>query len=366
MFRDKKTGRWRAMVTVNGRRISKLCATRAIAERTEYELKHGLVKADGRRERTTFREFAERWYRDYCLTCKAPSQWRRDRYTLDKHLIPALGDVRLSELKRAHAYDLVATLRRKTGRGEHTLSEKTVNNAVGLAKTMLRAATQWDLLEGNPWGEVEPLKVPERAHDWWSVSELEVFAKKAREKSPELTRIVELAFYTGLRAGELAALRYEDLDFKSGLITARATVCLTTGRRTETTKGKKVGYVEMNSAVRRLLEPARFLKQGDSVFSMALFWYLCRRFRRLCKAVGSRQIRFHDLRHSFASNLAAAGVDPMAIQRKMRHASYQMTLKYTHLHPDYGKLVTEVLCTPAQPAHNGEGVPVKSGGPRVT
>jgi integrase len=365
MYFETKRKVWRVLWTSGGKRYSRNYHDPKEAKRFVRELDLGEVSVETPGGSPTFREFTERWLKEYCRVEKAESQWRRDQLMIERHLMPLLGDRRLSELKKSHLVEvkvaLKATLKRK--RIGVTLAPKTVNKVLSTARKMLSTAVDMDLIAANPWSTVKLLKVPERVFDYWTGGELAVFEAMAFPISPEMTRLVATAFHTGLRAGELAALQTEDLDFASGQIRIRATVCLSTGQRYEQTKNRRVEYVPMNQAVRDALEPARFLSRGKSVFSPSHFWNLRKKFGRLAKKVGSRPIRFHDLRHSFASNLAMGGVDLMRIQRLMRHQSYQMTLRYAHLHPDHMKGATDVLCT--QPARNDDRVP-KSGAPRGT
>jgi hypothetical protein len=107
----------------------------------------------------------------------------------------------------------------------------------------------------------------------------------------------------------------------------------------------------MNGVVIAALSHARDLSSDESVFDVSLFGNARKRLERLAKRIGVKAIRFHDLRHTFASCLAMAGVDLMLIQKLMRHKSYQMTLRYAHLHPDQIKGATDVLhpdCTRRQ------------------
>lgn len=85
----------------------------------------------------------------------------------------------------------------------------------------------------------------------------------------------------------------------------------------------------------------------DLVFPIELLSDAASRLRRRCKWFEVRSIRFHDLRHTFASCLAMAGVSLMLIKELMRHQSYQMTLRYAHLHPDHLMGSTDVLCQPS-------------------
>jgi integrase len=335
MAYDKTRKRWRVRKRIDGKWICRDFASRAEHDEWIVELRRG-----GRPEsrEMTFEEFAGKWLADYCRVEKAESQWKPDERTMKKYFLPQLGRLKLAEIRKAHLLDLKVELNRKG------LLPKSVNYYLGFAKKLMATAVEWDLLPENPWAGVKPMKLVQRPFDFWTVPEFESFKARAEVIDPELTRIITLAFFTGLRAGEIAALTKRDIDFQRNQICVRATMGLQTGVRYERTKNGKVQWVPMNSAVAEALEPARF---GEGpVFSSNYFWTLCRFFRRLAKKAGARPIRFHDLRHSFASNLAMAGVDLMVIQKLMRHASYQMTLRYAHLHPEHLLGITEVLCDP--------------------
>lgn len=337
MAYDKTRKRWRVRKRVDGKMIARDFATRHEHDEFRVMLKKGLAPVTMRGE-ISFEDFAHKWLRDYCQVEKAESQWKPDARTMNKYFLPALGKLKLSQIHKSHLLDLKVEWNRKG------LKPKSVNYYLGFAKKLMATAVEWDLLPENPWRNVKRMKGAERTNfDFWTLEEMEAFQAKAITIDPKLTRIVVVAFHTGLRAGELAALTKRDLDFKLNQICVRATVGLQSGVRYERTKNGKVQYVPMNATARAALAPARFGEDGP-VFDLAYFWTLCRKFRRLAKKAGARPIRFHDLRHSFASNLAMAGVDLMQIQKLMRHASYQMTLRYAHIHPDHLQGATEVLC----------------------
>lgn len=366
MFFDPKRKRWRVFyIDDHGKRRAKDFSDEKRAKVFLLQRETGEIEEKRSRHSPLFKTFAERWLRDYCRVEKAESQWRADEKNIRKHFLPAFEGRRISELKKHHLLEFRAQLKsRPKGKvKDKTLSAKTVNNLLALAKKMLSTAVDWDLIDANPWANVKPLKIAERTFDYWTLKELEEFLLKAESIDPELARIVTTAFHTGLRAGELAALRKEDLDFGTGKIRVRATIDLGTGQRYEATKNKRLQYVPMNEVVKKALEPSRFSPADAPVFSAAYFWSIRKKFARLAKAAGSRQIRFHDLRHSFASNLAMAGLDLMQIQSLMRHASYQMTLRYAHLHPENMQGLTDVLCTKPAPTKSKRK---KSGAPRGT
>lgn len=363
MFADK--GGWRVSWREAGRRRSKWFQTKPEAKRFEAELAIGTANT-GQSEKAspTFRRWAEHWFEHVCLTEKAESQWVKDRETLDTHLLPALGDRKLSILRKADLLNLKSELRGKKARGkDKALSPKTVNNILALAKRIMACAVDHEMVQENPWKSVKLFKLPERDFRFWKPSERDHFLEAAEGLDPAFTRLVAVAVMTGLRLGELAALTRADLDFERKVIRVRATWHLHS-RQLTPTKGKEVATIEMNSVVQRALEPARFLPEPtDWVFERALFWSARHRLGRLAGRVGVPAIRFHDLRHTFASCLAMAGVPLLSIQQFLRHKSYQMTLRYAHLHPDHLAGTLEVLTRSATRPENAEA---KSGGPRGT
>ena len=92
-----------------------------------------------------------------------------------------------------------------------------------------------------------------------------------------------------------------------------------------------------------ILKEHQLKAPGADIFPKELLSNARHRFRTLCLQVDARPIRFHDLRHTFASCLTVAGVDIRTVQELMRHKSLAMTLRYAHLHPDYLKGATDVL-----------------------
>lgn len=354
-----------------GRRRSRSRPTEREAKRFAAELELGLADtADGPSGLSPlFSDYAERWLRDYCEVEKAESQHKLDRLNIDRHLVPALGTIRLSQLRKAHLVTLKSELARKPKRTSKkgggdgkTLSPKSVNNILALAKKMLATAVDLDLLAANPFQGVKPLKIPERAFDFWTPAERDAFLAKAAPLDPEFTRLVLVACHTGLRLGELAGLRRADLDFERGKVNVGRAFNVNLSKITPT-KNKGIAEVPMNSAVRAALAELPRSSEGAQVFPTRLFWSARNRLGSLATKVGSRPIRFHDLRHTFASGLAMAGVDLMQIQQLCRHRSYQMTLRYAHLHPDHLRGATEVLCTPTARGPHQVG---KRCGPRGT
>ncbi len=159
-----------------------------------------------------------------------------------------------------------------------------------------------------------------------------------------------VAIHTGLRAGELLRLRWSDVDFGSGSIHVR---------EAKSGEGRRLPLNQTGlAALRQLrgerpkviqLEVRRGAIEGGHVFGPdgnALRMSLNREFRRAVKAAGIDELRFHDLRHTFASRLAMRGLDLYRIQTLLGHKTARMTMRYAHLSPGALRDAVEALCVP--------------------
>lgn len=291
-----------------------------------------LIAGKEKRERwcpLTFRDFAGRWHRDYCKVEKAEIQWVDDWSVIRNHLLPAFGDSPLSALAKGDLLQLRGRL--KT---EGRLKVKTVNNITALAKTMLEAAVDWELLQANPWAGVKLLPQSEQAFTFWSEAERDRFLAVARRLDGGFADAVEFTCHTGLRIGELAALRRDSVDFTRRAVLVRRSYCVKLRQTFERTKGRKIREVPLNEAAWQLVRGKRLLGPTERLFPGLDPGHASRRLRDLSELAQVTPLRFHDLRHTFASHLAMAGVPVQKIQALLGHADLKQTLRYAHLRPE--------------------------------
>lgn len=348
MFLDRRRGSYRVTwYASDGQRRSRSFKDPKKAQLFELQVETGDIdKSHAEVTYPTFAEFASRWHRDYCKVEKSETQWVADASVLNHHLIPAFGPIKLDKLKKSHLLTLKTELRGKKqvrAKGK-ALSLKSINNILGLAKKMMNTAVDLEILKANPWITVKPFKLPSQKFAFWTPAERDKAIDYIRGVDPEFATLVTVACHTGLRLGELGALRRRDLDFERGMIHVGATYSIILKKRLETVKGKVAADVPMNSVVREALTRMRFLPADQAVFPMAQHSSALKRFRRYAEKAEVSVIRLHDLRHTFASCLAMAGTDLLKIQQLCRHKTYQMTLRYAHLHPSHLSGATEVLC----------------------
>lgn len=329
-------GKWRSHVRFNGQRISRNHRTKTLAEAFEDKVRRarrGETPMPSRSTPVTFGEFSDRWLKEYAAVEVARTTAVEYKSVLEIHLKDAFGDIALSKLTKDHIRAFRAEL-------AQTRKAKTVNNIVQVAKTILNTAVDWHtelepLIAVNPWAGVPNLEVDEQAFDYWTEAERDQFLSATRFKDGVFAEVCLVAVHTGLRWGEVRGLTAGQLDFDKRQICVRACYSQKTGERYERTKSRKIGYVPMNDQAYRVLYKRVIYRPDDLVFKPEALTGSCRRLERLAKAAGVKVIRFHDLRHTFASNLVMAGVDIFTVSKLMRHASVNQTMRYAHLAPDH-------------------------------
>lgn len=282
----------------------------------------------------TFAEFAALWHKDYCVREKAPSQHMEDQRVIANHLNPALGHRQLSEITKLDLERFRRELQDKRHpRSGRPLSPKTLNLVLSQLKQMLAQAVEWELLGESPAAKLKLFRKAERATNFWTADERDFFVRFCRPLDPALAELVLVACRTGLRRGELAGLTRRQLDFDGEQILVDAVWCFKSDRRLERTKNLRVAFVPMDDEVKAALGSRRLAAPDARVFDLEVFRNLSVRLRRMCRRLGVKEVRFHDLRHTFASTLVAQGVPIYSVQRLMRHETAAMTQRYAHLSP---------------------------------
>ena len=262
---------------------------------------------------------------------------------LEKHIVPALGNLRVTEVtpERIDRFARAMTDGRKP---------KTVNNVLGVLGRLLRFSVDRGVLAVAP--RVGKLTLPPDSIRFLSFAEADAFIDAAAE-SPTWSAQVVVALRTGLRIGELLALRWEDVDLHAGRLLVRRSVW----QGVESTpKGGRPREIPLSDQALQALgsHPHR----GRCVFARLDGE---RRDRHGCtralytiaeRAGQAVPFGWHVLRHTFASHLAMRGVPLKAVQELMGHATMEMTLRYAHLAPDVRRDAVQLLDLPAQHRRN--------------
>jgi integrase len=315
----------------------------------------------------TFADAAEEFMR-YARDDRAlkPSTLRGYSSIIEAHLLPVFGRQRLEDITAEDVELWRSTLtgvggggRRPkrsesdgsmtSGRAPGPLTNNSKNRIVTLLHGIFGRACKVYGLPLNPVAGVErhPVKL---TGDIEVFSPEEVWALVRAAESEQDAATFLTAAFTGLRMGELLALRWRDVDFTGSVLRVRASY--TVGALT-TPKSGKVRSVPLAPAVAealaRLADREFFTEEDDLVFPGDLGGFLDdsalrRRYKSALVKAGLRPLRFHDLRHTFGTRMIAKA-DIRRVQEWMGHADIQTTMRYLHYAPreEDARLVAEAF-----------------------
>ena len=268
-------------------------------------------------------------YAEHDRSCK-PSTLREYRSAVNGRLVPAFGEVRIEDVTPAMIERWRASL-------SPTLANRTKNKLLILLHGVFRRAQSVWGLPTNPVSRIE--KHPQSASGDIDVfSPEEVMALVRAADNEQDAAIYLTAAFTGLRRGELLALRWRDVDFAGKAIRVRGSFA---GGKLTTPKSGKVRSVPMApdvaESLAKLGQRDQLTADDDLVFIGEFGGYvdgsaLRRRYIAALKRAGLRPLRFHDLRHTFGTRMIAKA-DIRRVQEWMGHADIQTTMKYLHYAP---------------------------------
>jgi integrase len=307
-------------------------AKQVLAERM-WERRNGKFCLN--RQPITMKEFAAKWDVDYVtvqvrLGRMKESSAESCRSRLRLHVVPFFERLQLDAITLPHVREFMMALLAKE------LSPKTVLNVMVVFKEMLKHAVQWGYLDANPAQYAERPRGEDQEMQILTPPEI----RRLLDAADEPTRTLLLcAVLTGMRRGELLGLRWEDIDLEGHRVFVRR--ALWRGKIVTPKSRRSRRTIDMAPTLRSALTrlPSRF--QGGLVFCrpdgrpIDPDNFTHREWARVLRRAELRRMRFHDLRHTYASLLIAQGAHPKYIQAQLGHASIQTTLdRYGHLMPD--------------------------------
>jgi integrase len=293
------------------------------------------------------REFAEECLQTYFANNNRPRTVREKRRALKRAILPALGGLRLDQI-RPRVIEQYKAERLATG-----LRAKTINEELAILGKILRIAVEWEVLESCP--RIKRLRQPPPNFDFLDFEEADRLVEATRCEESPWGPMVFVALRTGLRLGELRGLRWEDVDLVAGRLVVR--VAADDLGELHPPKSGRAREVPLGDDVAAVLRSHRHLR-GPFVFCNEDGTMLTNRqcekpLPRACRRAGLRRIGWHVLRHSFASALTMRGAPMKAVQELLGHATLGMTLRYSHLSPDARRDAVRLLDGSNQGQHGG-------------
>lgn len=353
----REDGRWAAEVSLgfaeNGRRRRKTLYgdTKAEVLAKLDEFRHaartGGLPAGGA---MTVGQLLDRWLADTKADTAVRTGEERERL-VRKHLRPHLGRVRLTDLTKLHVTAVYADLRAAGG------GPATVRAAADALAIALNYAVKLDLIKANPASAqaVPKPKVPKREMIALTAEQSRALLAAARDKP--VYPLLAVALGSGCRQGELLALRWDDVDLRTGSVRVRRSLARTrTGfvvkepkteasRRTVSLPAFAIAALtELRETADRsglLQAPVFCTRTGGHLDKKNVL----RAFKAVVKSVNRAKpadspdpippaMRFHDIRHTVASMLLSAGQSLRAVSRRLGHSRPEMTLRvYAHCLP---------------------------------
>jgi integrase len=352
---DVVTGkRWQKSQTVKG--------TKRDAERTLREVLLSLEQGTYvKPNKITLGEWLRRWLKDYVSMNTTDRTQESYKSIVERHLIPSLGRVALTDLQPVHIQSYYTDkLDKGRADGKGGLSARSIVYQHRILSKSLDYAVKMGVVVRNMAKVVEPPRVAKVTMNTLSPEEVTRFLDAARETDYYVYFATLL--YTGLRRGELLALRWRNLDLESATLTVVETAYkLGNGnyvikepktpqsRRTVTLPPSLVELFKIYRADQELLriQLGVSLDADDFVFirtdgSPINPNAVTLAFRRITKRAMLKSLRIHDLRHTHATLMLKAGVHPKVVSERLGHANIGITLDiYSHILPGMQEAAAE-------------------------
>jgi len=355
---QRSNGKWRAQVSVDGRRLSFTAKTKQEGltwiHETRNQVGNGLTfeAAD-----TRLNEFLLEWLKAVSLS-STKSTHLTYTWTTRRRITPYIGNVKLMDLRPD-----------RIQRFYHHLQEKGVSNhAVHVTHKTLRAAmnhaVKLGLLAKNPCSGTIPPKPEQVEMKFYDDQQVKILLKTALAIGDRFHPLYYIAIHTGMRISELLGLKWEDIDWNLKTLKVK--------RQIKHFKGESYTFTEVKSrsgirTIRLGQQALEVLKEHKKeqkflISSVGEDWVdldlvfpsnigtpvtgsnLRRAFRRLLKASGLPKIRFHDLRHTAASLMLNHGIPVLIVSKRLGHSKPSITIDvYGHLIPSQQEEAAQLM-----------------------
>jgi integrase len=316
----------------------------------------------------TFGQLLTRWLEECERLDLSPTTLGTYRAQIEGTIRPALGKVPLNRMTAKHLDDLYGAVK-KRGR-----SAKTIRNYHAIISSALHQAVRWGWVRDNVAEFAKPPRVSQQRVKAPSVDVVRAIITSAEDRDPRLAPLLMLGALTGMRRGELCALRWSDLHLdRSELDVSRSLVIVKGGLSEKTTKRDRVRRVALDDVGIALLvqyrarvdEWARLAETtvDDDAFVFSPLIDSTKPFRpdnvtgffiRVRDSLGFNDVRLHDLRHFTATQLIGAGVDVRTVAGRLGHSDPSLTLRvYSHAIEERDRaaaaIIGGVLSQPTKP-----------------
>lgn len=310
--------------------------------------------------KVTFNELAKKWLENYASMELAPKTLFRYRQMLEARILPALGDMKIlnikpldlvgfyKSLKGPHKYIKIKLDGTRTKETSQGLADKTVKHHHSLISSIFEKAIKWDIYKGeNPAKRVDAPKVERKKAPCYDLDQINRMLEALAGEELKHQAAVMIALTCGLRLGEICGLEWQDIGFKTNTIEVRQSSQYLPGKgiftkspKTESSKRR----ISANLTLMDLLEAYRADQQnkgflcvnnnrlfinweGTPMFPNAITNW----FSNFIKRSKLPKLSFHGLRHTSATFLISQGMDVQTVAGRLGHTTSATTQNiYSH------------------------------------
>lgn len=259
---------------------------------------------------------------------------------INRYIIPRFGALEVEDITKKMLQEFIMDF-------SATHKRNTVENLTKPLSGSLKWAEENGIIQASPWKTIKlPKDFSEKELPIFSIEEIKKILED--ERCPQIKKdIIFLAYRTGMRIGEILALKWEDLNFNEGFLTVRRTL----SGYAEITKPKTKSSrrrIDLDQKVLKMLKE-RYEKDTQHTYVFckidgSIYGRQAINLPKICRNAGVKPRCFHALRHTHATILLSAGVHPKIVQERLGHAKITTTLDtYSHLVPGMQKAAVNVF-----------------------
>ncbi len=351
---QRNDGRWVASISLEGNK------RKTFYGKTRKEVQQKLKTALHQQQQGTLvvapqqkvGPFLEQWLEDVHKHTVRPRTYERYESMLRLHIVPGIGHHQLQKLAPQHLQQFYSQ------KLEEDLSPTTVASFHKMLHLAFEKAVRWNLIARNICDSVDPPRT--KHYEIQPLNEEQIQRFLTTVEGHRLEALFVLALATGMRRGEIMALKWQDVNLSTGMLQVRRILTHMPAKL-----NGKGGYVEAEPKTERSrrsiaiasfaleklkvhrmrqletkLKAGSLWRENDLVFCSSVGGHLhssrdiFTQFKKLLKKADLPDVRFHDLRHSSATMLLSLGIHPKVVQEMLGHSQIAMTMDiYSHVLP---------------------------------
>ncbi|HGC5961935.1 tyrosine-type recombinase/integrase [Enterococcus faecalis] len=310
----------------------------------------------------TLKDIYEIYEEKYTQNLK-PSYKQTQERIFKNYIEPYFKNTQIKLIKKQQIYDFQQFLLTSKPKRKKTLSNKTINMIIIHLQKLFNVAMKEGLSYENPCNQIDKLKVQKKEIDFWTLDEFTTFISHIDKNKPFLKVFYQFAFFTGMRAGEMIALTWSDIDFYNQTVRINKSAKLINGNYVTTTPKTESSnrYITINTKITAMLkkwqeiQPKLLIDNFQNIDSDKLLVfqysekhpssdYYSKQIKKIIvkNNLNLKPIRLHDFRHSHVALLIHNNEKNTTIKERLGHSSITTTIDtYGHLYPNSQKSMSD-------------------------